>query len=60
VLTHRGRTADGGHYITHVKVKNHWFRFDDMTIKEVEETDIEQLSGSADWHTSSYIIYEAD
>jgi ubiquitin carboxyl-terminal hydrolase 14 len=60
VLTHRGRSAEGGHYITHVKVKKHWFRFDDMTVKEVEESDIEQLSGAADWHTSSYIIYEAD
>jgi ubiquitin carboxyl-terminal hydrolase 14 len=60
VITHRGRTLDGGHYIAFVRVKELWFKFDDTKVSEVEEIEIERLYGSADWHTSSLVVYEAE
>ena len=59
VLTHRGRSADSGHYITHVRFEDQWVRYDDEKVKEVSEEDIAALSGSGDWHTSFILIYEA-
>ncbi|KAH0788617.1 ubiquitin carboxyl-terminal hydrolase 14 [Histomonas meleagridis] len=60
VITHRGRSADSGHYITHVCVKGQWFRFDDMKVTEVDEEAIEMLAGSGDWHCSVLLIYESE
>jgi ubiquitin carboxyl-terminal hydrolase 14 len=60
VLTHRGRSSEGGHYVAHMKVKDAWLRFDDEKVTEIEDSDIEQLSGSPDWHTSTLVLYEAD
>lgn len=59
VITHRGRSANSGHYITHVRRDNTWFRFDDLKVTEVNEESIEMLSGSGDWHCSVLLIYEA-
>lgn len=58
VLTHKGRSANSGHYITHCKYGEHWFRFDDQKVTDIEDTDVEQLSGSGDWHCSLLLIYE--
>lgn len=60
VLTHRGRSADSGHYITHMRVKETWFRFDDTKVTEIDEESIENLSGSGDWHCSILLLYEAE
>lgn len=60
VLTHRGRSADSGHYITHMRVNETWFRFDDTKVTEVDEEAIEMLSGSGDWHCSILLLYEAE
>jgi len=59
VLTHQGRSADSGHYISHVLVKNQWIRYDDEKVKEIEEEDVDNLAGSADWHCSFVLLYEA-
>ena len=58
VLTHRGRSADYGHYITHCKYNDTWIRYDDKKVTEVDEDAIQQLSGSGDWHSSLLLIYE--
>ena len=60
VLTHRGRSADSGHYITHVRIEEQWFRFDDEKVTEIEEEDVDMLGGSGDWHCSILLIYEAE
>ena len=59
ILTHQGRSADSGHYISHVLVKNQWLRYDDEKVKEIEQEDIDNLIGSADWHCSFVLLYEA-
>ena len=59
ILTHRGRSADSGHYISHVLLNDTWIRYDDDKVKEVDIDDIENLSGSADWHCSFVLLYEA-
>jgi len=58
VLTHQGRTADSGHYISHVKVGETWIRYDDDKVKELEDEDMENLYGSGDWHCSFILLYE--
>lgn len=58
VLTHRGRSASAGHYITHCKYGDTWIRFDDSKVKDIEDQDVEALSGSGDWHCSLILIYE--
>ncbi|KAK8885870.1 hypothetical protein M9Y10_041327 [Tritrichomonas musculus] len=58
VLTHRGRSASSGHYITHCKYGDTWIRYDDTKATDIEDTDVEALSGSGDWHCSLLLIYE--
>ena len=58
VLTHTGRSPEPGHYITHCKYGDVWARFDDTKVKDIEESDVEALSGSGDWHCSLLLIYE--
>lgn len=59
IITHRGRSADSGHYVSHVCVQDHWIRYDDEKVKEIEDDDVDRLSGSADWHCSFILFYEA-
>ena len=48
VLTHKGRSADGGHYIGWTKQKDgQWLRFDDDDVEPQKEEDILKLNGGA-------------
>lgn len=60
VLTHKGRSADSGHYVAWVKqADGKWVLFDDdkLTMKSTE--DILALSGGGDWHMAYLLLYEA-
>uniref|UniRef100_A0A7N0VIZ9 Ubiquitin carboxyl-terminal hydrolase n=1 Tax=Kalanchoe fedtschenkoi TaxID=63787 RepID=A0A7N0VIZ9_KALFE len=51
VLTHKGRSADSGHYVAWVKQENgKWIQFDDDNPTTQREEDITKLSGGGDWH----------
>jgi len=58
VVTHKGRTANSGHYVGWVKSDNgRWLKFDDDEVSEVTEEDVKKLSGGGDWHIASTLLY---
>ncbi|XP_051147985.1 ubiquitin carboxyl-terminal hydrolase 6-like [Andrographis paniculata] len=60
VLTHKGRSADSGHYVAWVKQENgKWIQFDDDKPIPQREEDITRLSGGGDWHMAYIIMYKA-
>ncbi|XP_068648375.1 ubiquitin carboxyl-terminal hydrolase 6-like [Aristolochia californica] len=60
VLTHKGRSADSGHYVGWVKQENgKWIEFDDDHPVPQREEDITKLSGGGDWHMAYICMYKA-
>jgi len=69
VLTHKGRSADSGHYtawtknfITDEKTKkpvDSWTLFDDETPHAKKEEDILALKGGGDHHMAYMLVYRA-
>lgn len=60
VVTHKGRSADSGHYIGWVRQEEgsaHWWKFDDKDVTEVRTADILDLKGGGDWHTAYLSFY---
>ncbi|CAK9165303.1 unnamed protein product [Ilex paraguariensis] len=60
VLTHKGRSADSGHYVGWVKQESgKWMEFDDDNPIPQREEDITKLSGGGDWHMAYICMYKA-
>jgi len=62
VVSHKGRSADGGHYIGWVRDKGErWIKFDDEDASFVPEDEIKKLSGKggADWSIAYLLLYRA-
>ncbi|KAF5179399.1 Ubiquitin carboxyl-terminal hydrolase [Thalictrum thalictroides] len=60
VLTHKGRSADSGHYVAWVKQENgEWIQFDDQNPIPQRQEDITKLSGGGDWHMAYICMYKA-
>ncbi|KAJ8774101.1 hypothetical protein K2173_009532 [Erythroxylum novogranatense] len=60
VLTHKGRSADSGHYVAWVKQENgKWIEYDDDNPVPQREEDITKLSGGGDWHMAYICMYKA-
>ena len=75
VVTHKGRNADGGHYMAWVKAKSNsgkvekiadteeenedWFVFDDDEVSPCKTEDVLKLKGGGDWHMSYLNFYRA-
>ncbi|XP_010545625.1 PREDICTED: ubiquitin carboxyl-terminal hydrolase 6 isoform X2 [Tarenaya hassleriana] len=60
VLTHKGRSADSGHYVAWVKQESgKWIQYDDDSPSPQREEDITKLSGGGDWHMAYIIMYKA-
>lgn len=59
VLTHKGRSANSGHYVGWAKhsKSNDWYMYDDDQVTKVSEEDILKLSGGGDWHTAYVLFY---
>lgn len=60
VLTHQGRDADGGHYVSWVRQDgDNWTCFDDDKVSAVGTDDIKKLvgHGGADWHQAYMCLY---
>mmetsp|Transcript_19100 Transcript_19100/g.41817 ORF Transcript_19100/g.41817 Transcript_19100/m.41817 type:complete len:482 (-) Transcript_19100:109-1554(-) len=59
VLTHKGRAADSGHYISYVKRETgEWVSLDDETLSVKKEDDIKALSGGGDHHMAYLVMYK--
>lgn len=61
VLTHMGRNADSGHYISWVRqdTSENWWKFDDDKVTAITSEDIPKLEGGGDWHTAYICLYRA-
>jgi len=59
IITHQGRTAEGGHYVAWVKQSaKKWLVFDDETVAEVDAERIKELhGGSGDWHIAYMCLF---
>ena len=58
VVTHQGRSSDGGHYIGWVhRSGDDWVKYDDDLVTPVKTDDILALRGGGDWHTAYICIY---
>ena len=58
VVTHQGRSAQGGHYIGWVhKSGNNWTQYDDDIVTTVRTENILDLRGGGDWHTGYLLLY---
>jgi len=58
VITHQGRTAEGGHYVGWVKKNSKkWLVFDDETVAEIDAERVKELYGGGDWHTAYMTFY---
>ena len=60
VLTHKGRSADSGHYVSWVKQSDaQWVQFDDDQMILRKEEDVLALSGGGDWHMAYMMLFKA-
>lgn len=60
VLTHKGRSADSGHYVSWVKQPDaQWVQFDDDDMIPRKEEEVLALSGGGDWHMAYLLLYRA-
>lgn len=58
VLTHKGRSADSGHYVAWVKQDDGtWIQFDDDTLIIRKSDEVQTLAGGGDWHMAYMLLY---
>jgi len=60
VLTHKGRSADSGHYIAWIKeTDDKWLKYDDDRVSICNNEEIKKLSGKGggDWHMAYIVLY---
>ena len=60
VLTHKGRSADSGHYVSWTKssADGQWVQFDDDEMILRKEEEVLALSGGGDWHMAYLLLYK--
>ena len=60
VLTHKGRSADSGHYVSWTKSPDdgQWVQFDDDEMIPRKDEEVLALSGGGDWHMAYLLLYK--
>lgn len=62
VLTHKGRSADSGHYVSwtkHHATDGQWVQFDDDRMVLRKDEEVLALSGGGDWHMAYLLLFKA-
>ena len=62
VVTHKGRSADSGHYIGWTRQAPNspfWWKYDDDVVTQVKTEDIMRLDGGGDHHMAYLMFYRA-
>lgn len=59
VISHKGRSADGGHYIYWGKRGGRWIVYDDTHAAEVSEEDVLRLRGIGESHIAYVLLYRS-
>lgn len=60
VLTHKGRSADSGHYVSWTKKSDgQWVQYDDDTMILRKDEEVLALSGGGDWHMAYLLLFKA-
>jgi len=64
IVTHKGRSADSGHYMSYVKITNpknsqvqEWYKFDDAIVTLVSEEEVMRLCGGGDRDMAYFCMY---
>jgi ubiquitin carboxyl-terminal hydrolase 14 len=59
VVTHKGRSADSGHYIGWVHSNgDEWHQYDDDVVTPKTAAEIQNLCGGGDWHMAYICFYK--
>lgn len=59
-VTHKGRSADSGHYIGWVRQgpgSDYWWKYDDETVTETTTEEVMKLKGGGDRDTAYLMFY---
>ncbi|CCW65809.1 unnamed protein product [Phytomonas sp. EM1] len=59
VISHKGRTAEAGHYVYWGKKGNQWLVFDDDHVAAVSEDDVKRLRGVGEAHIAYVLLYRS-
>jgi ubiquitin C-terminal hydrolase len=55
VLMHSG-TVGGGHYYAYIRIKDKWYEFNDSTVSEIPESDVEKAFGGGSSYANGYML----
>lgn len=59
VISHKGRSADGGHYVYWGKKGSAWLIYDDEHVAAVSEEDVKRLRGVGEAHIAYVLLYRS-
>lgn len=59
VISHKGRSADGGHYIAWILKAGTWLVVDDHNVAAVSEEDVRRLRGVGEAHIAYVLLYRS-
>lgn len=59
IITHKGRSADSGHYMSWVRQEDEskWWKFDDDKVSEMFTEDVMKLVGGGDREMAYLLLY---